>query len=401
MPHTLPSLTRLNNLPRWYRGQKITWEPTPRWYEMSEAQQQYSRLRWEDKRRLEDLNIDKNDWERISEEDRAQIVRELELVGGDDQADARLEQYRHESSDLDWRRLQPDTQRRLSEEANIDKEMWAIMSESGRERALRKVDRLSWQAVPYDMRKRLADEANITKETWNYLSANDRISIWLAPRVIEAVPEWDVLDSWWEEEWVVSGRDDYETRERMHHKLGSIEWDDPVFSLIVAIRDADVEGVSRALARGARRDIMVRVDGSRLNYVTASDYADDNDATVFDDRIPKKYRDPDVRVLTLQEWLDELIDMEDDGKDDSFSTISGRRHDGVAYPEYFARLRRVRARVFYWLRASFLWKMRALVFYWAEIAAKSDAPDRLDMAAELREAMEGMEGAVGSRLKIN
>ena len=82
--------------------------------------------------------------------------------------------------------------------------------------------------------------------------------------------------------------------------------------------------------------------------------------------------------------------------------LERRKYDRRERLEKRRKKRRIRNMLFTgefgWRRLRFLWKMRNLAIYWNSLVYR---PERRDMASDLREAMEGMEGAVGSRLKSN
>ena len=235
-----------------------------------------------------------------------------------------------------------------------------------------------------------------------------------AGRVVEALPE-ETLRPSYMFDYIGDGRPwDPDYTQRRYEKLGSVAWENPQFKLIVAMRDGDFEGASQALAQGALRTTMVRVDRARSSEDRYD--GDDRLKDPFDDLLPAHERDPGVRVMTLLEWIEfqifDLKNYDSRGNDPwrngrpEFNGARNGPHGPInleeAVEQYRSDLLRVRTRVFGgihgWLRARFKWKMRALVFYWAEMADQAFAPDRLDMAAELRAAMQGMEGATGSRL---
>jgi len=247
-------------------------------------------------------------------------------------------------------------------------------------------DFIPWESLSREKREQLWD-ANINEETWPYVKSSDRLKILRASKVIESEPE-AFLPSTPDTTWT----------ERYNQWLPTVWYDRSVtfdvasYHLVQAIRRGDDWVVGDSLRRDT---LLVRVDPAYKTRPTPG----------FSPRLKQRRylrkgeRDRTVRVATLYEWARQLdLSVE--------ALLDGADWAGAASPRDEVDERRRRRRIrnmlftgkFGWRRLWFLWKMRNLAIYWNSLVYR---PDRLDMAADLREAMEGMEGAVGSRFKIN
>ena len=248
-------------------------------------------------------------------------------------------------------------------------------------------DFIPWESLSREKRAQLRD-ANISEETWPYVTSSDRVKILRASKVIESEPE----------AFLPGEISEYLPPYYDRHTWQSVGWvksaefDDPSYDLVQAIR----LGHERAVGDSFRQDtLLVRVDPS---YKTRMDprFGDEQ-------RLYLKYgeRDRTVRVATLYEWAREL-DIADAFEAFMSPHELEKLDEWDERREERRRRRRIRNMLFTgkfgWRRLRLLWKMRNLAIYWNSLGYR---PDRLDMAADLREAMEGMEGAVGSRFKIN
>ena len=269
-------------------------------------------------------------------------------------------------------------------------------------------DFIPWESLSMEKRAQLWD-ASIREETWRYVTSSDRVKILRASKVIESEaeaflprgmePEMERYRKWIETTW-------YE------NPSYPVKFEDDSYDLVQAIRLGYDSKVAKYFMFGflayARRTLLVRVDPP-YKTMMKPEYGDGPDVE-HRMYLRKWDRDRTVRVATLYEWARELELSYSATADvaDAFEAfmnphqLERRKYDRRERLEERRSRRRIRNMLFTgefgWRRLRFLWKMRNLAIYWNSLVYR---PERLDMASDLREAMEGMEGAVGSRLKSN
>lgn len=284
-----------------------------------------------------------------------------------------------------------------------------------RPRDRRANDFIPWESLSREKRAQLWD-ASIREETWRYVENSDRLKILRASKVIESEPEAFLPRA--RETEMERYRKWIETT-RYENPRFPVKFADESYRLVQVIRLGRDWEVEKSFMFGffayARRTLLVRVDPPYKTKMKRDHWSEPE--IEYRMYLRNWDRDRTVRVATLYEWARELelsysatADAAD-ANDDELVALGGgvdpgelerREYKRRDRREERHRRRRIRNMLFSgkaaWRRLRFFWKMRALVIYWASLRHR---PDRLDMAAELREAMEGMEGAVGSRFKSN